>query len=380
MPKACEDDYYTFFKSVEDMQNYHEKLSVNSQWLTCKIFDLHVEAMESASGSGPKHLVFAPGVSAEAVEDTIKNLRLAMRVDSELYPIRVTAYKSLLDRAKISGSVLAKLSRDKLADILNACLSLHTADALLLLRNEKVTAVHSGDPTDYSILPINELLGVLVQKLKTLFPGNVFQSGYSDHSITSATWVLAGQREELLDTYKKVLDAQGKTGLASKLSPGIRFVTSDTGMASAKVSAMLMGLTHPIHIGGCVAVDHRHRSKIEDFESCLDQLFAQFGDAVLKLQRLLEISLDYPVNAMTRVCKKLCLPKKAAVEAIAMYEMAYGGGVATAHDVFMALQEIPYILKTQNTPQSKMLVVEENMARALSLKWSDYDLAKAVIY
>lgn len=380
MPKACEDDYYTFFKSVEDMQSYHEKLSINSQWLTCKIFELHVEAMELASGAGPKHLVFAPGVSAEAVEDTIKNLKLAMCVNGELYPVRVTAYKSLLDRAKISGSVLAKLSRDKLADILNACLSMHTADALLLLRNEKVTAVHSGDPTDYSILPINELLGVLVQKLKTLFPGSVFQSGYSDHSITSATWVLAGQREKLLDTYKKVLDAQGKSGLASKLSPGIRFVTSDTGMASAKVSAMLMGLTHPIHIGGCVAVDHRHRSKVKDFESCLDQLFAQFGDAVLKLQRLLEISLDYPVNAMTRVCKKLCLPKKAAVEAIAMYEMAYGGGAATAHDVFMALQEIPYILKTQNTPQSKMLVVEENMARALSLKWSDYDLAKAVVY
>ena len=59
---------------------------------------------------------------------------------------------------------------------------------------------------------------------------------------------------------------------------------------------------------------------------------------------------------------------------------AYGGGPATAHDVFLALQEIPFILKTQSTPESKMLEVEENMARALTLKWSDYDLAKAVNY
>ena len=83
---------------------------------------------------------------------------------------------------------------------------------------------------------------------------------------------------------------------------------------------------------------------------------------------------------MTRVCKTLSLPKKAAVEAIAMYEMAYGGGPATAHDVFLAMQEIPFILRTENTPESKMLVIEENMARALSFRWSDYDLAKAVSY
>ena len=63
-----------------------------------------------------------------------------------------------------------------------------------------------------------------------------------------------------------------------------------------------------------------------------------------------------------------------------MFEMAYGGGTATAHDVFLAMQEIPFILKTQNTPESKLLVIEENMARALTFQWSDYDLAKAVSY
>lgn len=44
----------------------------------------------------------------------------------------------------------------------------------------------------------------------------------------------------------------------------------------------------------------------------------------------------------------------------------------------MAMQEISYILKTQNTPQAKMLTVEENMARALSLRWSEYDKANIV--
>jgi len=184
----------------------------------------------------------------------------------------------------------------------------------------------------------------------------------------------------LIGIYTKLLDAQGKSKLSTKLVPGIRFVTSDTGVASAKVSALLVGGQYPIHIGGCISVDHRHQSKVSDFDAALDQLFAQFGDSIAKLQKLLDIQLDYPVNAMTRVCKKLSLPKKAAVEAISMYEMSYGEGVATAHDVFFALQEIPFILKTKNFPESKLLVVEENLARALTLKWSDYDLAKAVDY
>ena len=146
------------------------------------------------------------------------------------------------------------------------------------------------------------------------------------------------------------------------------------------MTAFLSGMRYPFHIGSCIAVDHRHQKKVEDFEAALDQLFAQFGDTVKKLESLMDITLEYPVNAMTRICKKLSLPKKAALEAIAMFEMSYGGGTATAHDVFMALQEIPFSLKAQNTPEGKMLVIEENMARVLTLRWSDYDLAKAVNY
>ena len=74
------------------------------------------------------------------------------------------------------------------------------------------------------------------------------------------------------------------------------------------------------------------------------------------------------------------IPKKAALEAILMFELLYGGGIATVHDVFIAMQEIIFTLKSENVPESKLLAVEENMARALTLRWSDFDLAKAVEY
>ncbi len=380
MNNTCLDSYSTTFSDRQAMQSYHEGLTKESRWQHCKVNELHVEPLDEASPLYFAPEAFASGTSTDAVEDTAKNLGLAILVNGGLYPVRTTAYKSLLDRAKISGNALTKLKRPVLAEVLNECLNIYSSEALVLIRDEKVSAVHSGDMTDYSVLPIDELLDILGKKLDERFPGNIFERGYTDHALTSASWRMPAQKEDLLGTYAALLKAQGKTKTADKLVPGVRFTTSDTGVASAKVSALLVGGQYPIHIGSCIAVDHRHQTKVADFDAALDQLFAQFTTSVENLQALLEIELDYPVNAMTRVCKKLSMPKKAAVEAISMYEMAYGGGRATAHDVFMAMQEIPYIMKTDGAPESKLITLQETMARALTLRWSDYDLAKAVEY
>ena len=115
-----------------------------------------------------------------------------------------------MDRAKIGGTALPKLGRDVLANVLNACLQLYSAEALLLIRDEKISAVPPGDSVDYSILPINELLTTLKAKLDDRFPGSVFEAGYCDHSLVSASWKMPNQREELLGTYIKTLCATGK--------------------------------------------------------------------------------------------------------------------------------------------------------------------------
>jgi len=378
MVKSCCDSYHTQFSAFPDMLSYHEKIRTDSRWERTEVKNLEVAALDKASPLFSDTASFDASVSREAIEDTAENLKLAIKVKDRFFPLRDTAYKSLLDRARVGGSALPKLPREKLAEVINSCLALHRDSALLLVRDEKVSAAHSGDTRDYSVLEIDQLLDGLQSKMDERFPGNQFSGGYVDHSITSASWTLPDQKTELLDTYTKLLAAEGKTAMAAKLMPGIRFSTSDTGVASAKVSALLVGLQYPIHIGGMISVEHRRQSKVPDFVESLDMLFAQFGDSVARLSGLLSIHLDHPVNAMTAICKRLALPKKAAMEAIDMFEMAIGEDSATAHDVFVAMQEIPFILKTQGTPESKLLALQENMARALTLKWRDYDYAREV--
>ena len=378
MLKQCQDSYSTQFTAFPAMLAFHEEKRQASLWERTEVQHLHVAPLDKASSLYGDPASFDPVVSPEAIADTADNLGLAIKVEGRYFPVRDTAYKSLLDRAKINGTALPKLSRGKLADVLNACLALHKDSALLLIRDEKVSAAHSGDDRDYSVLEIDQLLDGLQKKMDERFPGSSFEGGYSDHAITSASWTLPNQKEDLLSAYERLLEAEGKKALAAKLMPGIRFSTSDTGVASAKVSALLMGLQYPIHIGGIVAIEHRRQSKVPDFVDSLDMLFAQFGDSVARLSSLLSVHLENPVNAMTAVCKKLSMPKKAALEAIAMFEAVNGERSASAHDVFMAMQEIPFNLKISGAPESKLLTLQETMARALTLRWPDYDLAKKV--
>lgn len=115
-----------------------------------------------------------------------------------------------------------------------------SSEALVLIRDEKVSAVHSGDKHDYSILPAHELIHALKNELDSRFPGNVFLSGYADHTLTTATWALPAQQKQLLGSYEKALAAHGLRPIwHADMMPGIRFSTSDVGFAAAPVSAII---------------------------------------------------------------------------------------------------------------------------------------------
>lgn len=378
--QSCMDAYNTSFQDFPAMLLYHERQARESHWKRKPVSSLKIAPLDETSPLFHDGKAFAPDVSQAAVDDTAKNLGLALLTEDGYLPIRNTAYKSLLDRAKIGGSALPKLQKPKLAGILNECLSLHKSEAFLLVRSEKVAAFHSGDERDYSILPIDQLMAKLAEKLDERFPGNLFAQGYTDHSLVTASWSFPAQRDKLLETYDKALIAHGQKHLASKFTPGVRFSSSDVGVAAASVSALLLGGQYPIRIGDVVSVHHRRQSKVQDFDSSLDMLLAQFADTIKKLESLLDVTLSYPVNAMTLACKKLAMPKAAAMEAIDMFRMAVGEKPASAHDVYMAMQEILFILKTGHAPESKLFSVEESMARALTLRWGEYDLPGTVGY
>ena len=114
--QRCEDNYYVTFSSYPTLLDFHQEQAKGSQWTRVPVKELGVEPLDKKSPLYEDIGAFATGTTTEAVEDTANNFGLAIRVSGELYPVRMTAYKSLLDPAKIGGTVLPELPREVLAN------------------------------------------------------------------------------------------------------------------------------------------------------------------------------------------------------------------------------------------------------------------------
>lgn len=370
------DSYFETYGDFETLKN--DEAAARKEWRIVKISDIAVSPFENVVFSDAelfkKAPAYAPEITVDAVKDTAANTGLAVIIDGKGYPVRDTALPSMFARARINGFSLAKLEKTDLSMILNKCNVLYGDNALVLFDEEKVSATHSGGDRDYSILPIPALLDALTECLDSRFPGYEFVRGYRDHSYTACEFKMPDQKDDLLRGYEALLKSEGKDALAGKLIPGLKFMSSDVGLSAARVSAFLTGTTVPIIIGSCIAVEHKHGATVEQFREALNGVFVKFGDALGKLAALHEVVLSYPVNAMTRVCKHLHLPKKASLEAISMFEDTNGNVPASAADVYFAMQEIMCNLGEK----TNRFVLEENLARALTLNWKTFDLAKPV--
>ena len=95
---------------------------------------------------------------------------------------------------------------------------------------------------------------------------------------------------------------------------------------------------------------------------------------IKSLTGLLEIEIRNPVNCLLGVCKRVGITKKLAYEAAQAFVDHYGDGPCTAHDVYYGINETVFLLQCDGATGSRVVQAEETVARALSVRWSDYDI------
>ena len=124
---------------------------------------------------------------ANVFEDTLEHTRLILKVRRTCTG-SANAIKTILERARISGNALNKVQKAELAQILNYCMGVAGGDALLRFCEDKISAVHGGDASDYAVLETPELFRRTVEYLQDNFSGYTFAGASSDHSIATAVW------------------------------------------------------------------------------------------------------------------------------------------------------------------------------------------------
>ena len=238
--KIYADNFRCTFDDPGDFIQFLKERKENSRWMTAPSRNLVFESLEKNTQMGELYLkLYDHDGRAEIIADTMENTSLLLKVNGETYPVRSCAIKSILERARISGHALNKVSKSIFTQILNYCMDVASGDSLIKVADDKVSAVHGGDPKDYAILEILPLVQCVRSILDRDFAGNHFLTANFDHSIVTAIWSLDGQANELMETYRQAVAEKGVTE-AMSARPGLRFTTSDVGVSAANLYPILL--------------------------------------------------------------------------------------------------------------------------------------------
>ena len=267
-----------------------------------------------------------------------------------------------------------KVQKTELAQILNYCMKVAGGDALLRFCEDKISAVHGGDASDYAVLKTPELFRRTVEYLQDNFSGYTFAGASYDHSIVTAVWSLDNE-EALLKEYKESMQTHGLP--CDEIQLGLRLTTSDTGQSGANLYPMIFfgSELRNIPLGSPLKLHHKNKADLARFDEQLNLLYAQYSKALGNMQSMMDVYVLHPINAMLGVMKRIGIPKKYATLIAEDYRLKRGDTACSAHEAYLQISEVIYLMQCDGAEGSKIVMMEENIARAVHLRWKDYDFA-----
>lgn len=370
--KIYADDFYKSFAQENEFLSFLKNRKESTIWKKEAANALRFEAIrENTERAEEMKDAYRALGKEEVISDTISGTQLILRTDGECIPVRNCAIKTILERARISGNALSKVERSVFAKILNHCLKVADGQALLKISDDKVSAVHGGDRCDYSVLEMHELFSKTADYLNDNFTDVKYEGGFFEHSIVTALWTLNGN-DELVKSYTELLDLHGIK--CKSVKPSLRLTSSDVGISGANLYPTLIIDGNNIPLGSPLKLEHKNGATISDFEAKLSMIYSQYDLALGKLSSLLSITIRNPVNAMMGVMKKIGIPKKYAMEALESFKVFHSTGFSNAHEIYYAISEVIFNMQCNGESGLRITQMEETVARALNVKWQDYDI------
>lgn len=373
--KIFADSFNCAFRDSDSFLSFLKDRKESSMWLTAPSRSLQFEPIERDTPIGNRIMqIYEHNGKSEILLDTMENTSILLNVNGNDYPVRSCALKTILERARISGNALSKVSTSVFAQILNYCMDVASGNSLVKVADEKVSAVHGGDPKDYAVLEMLPLFQRVKDFLDAEFPGNQFIAANYDHSIVTAIWSLDGQAGDLLSTYEREINARGLKGKNS-FKPALRFSTSDVGTSGANLYPILLKKSgnRIIPLGYPIKTAHEHGADMEYFNEQLHMLYARFKEAIEKQTVLMDIELRYPYYAMLGALKRIGAPRKLSFEAADLFAAQQGDHPCSAYEIYLAMSEVIFIAQCSGASGTRIAQLEEILARALNINWHEYD-------
>ncbi len=354
--------------------------------------NLHLKgAFKMTCADGAQIEGFEKDVTEDDILSSMESTKTAVAISNGtkkvLYPLRYTAFGHLQDRAGITGrsinSLKDKARANEMApatrcECLNNGLRLYRDSTLALIRDGKVTALLSGDVSDYSIMPVTRLMKILENELNGEFGGVSFAGGSVTHEIVDLRYEITDSN--YVEMVKNLLESYGM--LVENLKLTVRLTTSDVGLCAARLTPLMSFDGSPlITFGKSLSVEHKGGDKAMTlFVDVADRFLASFRDNTDNIVRLMNVKIKEPSRCLQNVYDALKLrgysyELKEAKERI----MAEHQNGCSAFDIYWYLNEM--LLSYQENRKNKNLSIspldsikaQETVAQVLFMDLAAFD-------
>ena len=361
------------FREETEMMRFFMLQKRKDRWLTPSVETLQLEELENAPIvlEDVKERHHIESLSDEAVTETMGGSGLLLSYVSdgkrEYMPVRETAVSSLCERAGLDGRAIKhcyKHCKSVLAALLNEGFNLWDKESKVLVRDEKISAVHSNA---YAVMPTFDLLSTLHEALKDIFGGYELESCTTSHRYTYCTYRL-NNSDDIMRILNRAMRRSGHEELTGV--PLLGFTTSDTASSGANIYPYILCEGLKMRIGDPITMKHMGEKNTEQFKDNCQDIFSLYSHAADQLEALAEVKIDYPRQCLVSVAKRLGLPTAATKEISDDMEMEWEEHV-TALDIYTTLWKVVATIKTDS--KESALNNQEKVARAIHLDYKSYD-------
>lgn len=389
------DDYEEIFSTEDELLRAVQDMEANSEWLPgiprTSLKVLPLDAPMFVQEAVDKYGVDRD-IAMDTVDDTRMGTHLMVQYQDKCWCLRDTGRATLYTSAGQLGPANANMVKAgafaDLAQSMNIGLKYAKGNALLLVRYGKLSALHSGAADGYAVMPISELLAATKRMLNRRFGMPKFVSGFNSHSYTYANWELPEVQNTLVEKYQRALSKAVSRNHSSNWMPMVRFSSSDTASSSATLIPKLRpyGGGYAFNFGKSIRVEHTIKTSgvefgLDKFTTEAEGLYALFEDGVKMMEEMSQKEIANPVNCLVGICAQLKIPRKYADPAREEVEtFAISTPRMSALDIYLSLAQVPAYADNAGASQTKVLELEETVAKILNMDMKDFDVGGTVAW
>lgn len=377
------DDEIKSFNSRQDLQEYLDFRKAHDKW-----FESPIDLMQVFT-KNPNEMIngfkerTGSIISDLAIQECVEHgTNLFLKFHTEIngqdkkgvVPLRYTAVRSLLDRARIGGFSLYNEEEDAWINVLplqdkvniiNKCLNLYKMRSKILYRDEKVSAIMSGQ---YAVLAEKDIVEAVEGCLKNKFPKSEFVSGTVSHEFFRMEYALHADEIE-----EDILMTLNDNGIAvDEVKAMLGIFTSDIGSAAATVYSYLDLDGHKMYYGKPFAIKHIGQRTGEDIAKSVDKLYSLFQNNPEDFKAMSETVINNPAGCLRSIAKEFDLPKKFSMAAALELE-ATGKASCSAYEIFWYLNDIVRRFDEAKNDMYRSLKLQETVAETVKINYKRFD-------